>query len=124
VSWWAGGGPGVVLRARLARRSLAAVRLVAAGGPGSGLVAWSSRLPAIPFRAGPWPSCGSGTWSSVAAAARLGVPVIVVPVGPLARVPLARWPVLPAGGHWSPVSSGSLSGAALWSPPLSLALSA
>jgi hypothetical protein len=124
LSWWAGGGPDVVLRARLARRSLAAVRLVAAGAPGSGLVAWCSRLPPLPFRAGPWPSCGSGSWSSVAAAARLGVPVIVVPVGPLARVPLARWPVLPAGGHWSPVSSGSLSGAALWSPPLSLALSA
>jgi hypothetical protein len=124
VSWWSGGGPGVALRARLARRSLAAVRLVAAGGPGSGLVAWCSRLPPHPFRSGPWHSCGSGSWSSVAAAARLGLPVVVVPVGPLARVSLARWPVLPAGGDWSPVSSGPLSGAALWSPPLSLALSA
>jgi hypothetical protein len=124
VSWWAGGGPDVDLRARLARRSLAAVRLVAAGGPGSGIVAWPATLPPFPFRAGPWPSCGSGTWASVAAAARLGLPVVVFPVGPLASVSLSSWPLLPAGGHWAPMSSGPLSGAALWSPPSSLALSA
>jgi hypothetical protein len=124
VSWWAGGGPDVDLRARLARRSLAAVRLVASGAPGSGLVAWPSRLPPHPFRAGAWPSCGSGTWASVAAAARVGLPVVVVPVGELARLPLSSWPALAAGGDWCPLTSGVLAGAALWSPPPSLALSA
>lgn len=124
VSWWAGGGPDVGLRARLARRSLAAVRLVAASSCGSCLVAWPSRLPSYPFRAGAWPSCGSGTWASAAAAARLGVPVTVFPVGALVSVPLSSWPALAAGGSWSPITSGVLAGAALWSPPSSLDLSA
>jgi hypothetical protein len=124
VSWWAGGGPDVDLRARLARRSLAAVRLVAAGSCGSGLVAWPSRLPPLPFRAGSWPSCGSGTWASVAAAARLGVPVVVFPVGEMGNVPLSSWPALAAGGSWSRLTSGVLAGAAIWSPPPSLNLSA
>jgi hypothetical protein len=124
VSWWAGGGPDVALRARLARRSLAAVRLVAASSVGSGLVAWPSRLPPYPFRAGAWPSCGSGTWASVAAAARLGVPVAVFPVGAVAGLPLVSWPALAAGGSWSPLTSGVLAGAAIWSPPPSLDLSA
>lgn len=122
VSWWAGGGPDLELRTRLARRSLSAVRLVAAGGPGSGLVAWPSRLPPLPFRDGPWPSCGSGTWASVAAAARLDLPVVVIPVGSLLDVPLSSWPVLTSGGQWSPVALVTHAGAALWSPPLSFAL--
>ena len=116
VSWWAGGGPDVALRARLARRSLAAVRLVAASSCGSGLIAWPSRLPSQPLRAGPWPSCGSGTWGSVAAAARLGVPVAVFAVGELVTVPLSSWPTLAAGGSWSSITSGVLAGAAIWSP--------
>jgi hypothetical protein len=124
VSWWAGGGPDVALRARLARRSLAAVRLVAASSCGSGLVAWPSRLPPLPFRAGSWPSCGSGTWASAAAAARLGVPAVVFPVGEMVNVPLSSWPALTAGGSWSPLTSGVLAGAALWSPPPSLDWSA
>jgi hypothetical protein len=124
VSWWAGGGPGVALRARLARRSLAAVRLVAAGGFGSGLIAWPLRLPPYPFRSGAWPSCGSGTWASAAAAARLGVPVVVFPVGAVADLPLSSWPALAAGGDWWSLKSGLLAGAALWSPPPSLDLSA
>jgi hypothetical protein len=123
VSWWAGGGPDVALRARLARRSLAAVRLVAASSCGSGLLAWPSRLPSYPFRAGAWPSCGSGTWASVAAAARLGVPVVVFPVGELVTVPLSSWPAPAAGGSWSPLTSGVLAGAAIWSPPPFLDLS-
>ncbi|RKT37906.1 hypothetical protein [Thiocapsa rosea] len=122
VSWWSGGGPDVDLRARLARRSLAAVRLVAASSCGSCLVAWPSRLPSYPFRAGPWPSCGSGTWASVTAAARLGVPVVVFPVGAVVELPLASWPALAAGGSWSPITSGVLAGAAVWSPPSSLDL--
>ncbi|NCC94240.1 MAG: hypothetical protein EOM10_13315 [Opitutae bacterium] len=122
VSWWAGGGPDIALRARLARRSLAAVRLVAASSLGSGLIAWPSRLPPYPFQAGPWPSCGSGTWASAAAAARLGVPVAVFPVGTLAGLPLVSWPALAAGGSWSPLTSGAFAGAALWSPPSSLDL--
>lgn len=122
VSWWAGGGPDVALRARLARRSLAAVRLVAASSCGSWLLAWPSRLPSYPFRAGAWPSCGSGTWASAAAAARLGVPVAVFPVGALAGLPLVSWPALAAGGSWSPLTSDVFAGAALWSPPSSLDL--
>jgi hypothetical protein len=123
VAWWAGGGPDLPLRARLARRSLAAVQLAAAGGFGSGLVAWPSRLPACPFRAGAWPSCGSGTWASCAAAARSGLPVVVFPVGELAGLSLSAWPELAAGGDWWPLKSGVLAGAAQWSPAPSLSLS-
>jgi hypothetical protein len=122
VTWWAGGGPDVALRARLARRSLATVRLVASSSCGSQLIAWPSRLPLYPFRAGPWPSCGSGTWASAAAAARLGVPVVVFPVGELVSVRLSSWPALAAGGSWSPLTSGVFAGAAIWSPPPSLDL--
>lgn len=109
VSWWAGGPASVPLRARLARRSLAAVRFAARGGPGSSLVAFAAALPPRPFSSGPFPSCGSGSWSSVAAAALLGLPVSVVPVGPLASVSPASLPPLPGGGGggvWVSASRG------------------
>ena len=114
VRWWAGGPPALGLRARLARRSLACVRLAAAGGPGSGLVAFVAQLPPRALGAGAWPACGSGSWSSAAAAARLGLSVVVVPVGPLAGVPLSALPALPGGGSWSPVAAGALSGGFRW----------
>ncbi|NCC94801.1 MAG: hypothetical protein EOM10_16300 [Opitutae bacterium] len=123
VTWWAGGGPDLVLRARLARRSRAGIQRVAAGGPGSGLVAWPMVLPPRPFGSGAWPSCGSGTWSSIAAAARLGLPVVVVPVGNLHNLSPSVWPDLGARGHWSRLTSPVLAGAALWSPAPELDLS-
>lgn len=116
VSWWAGGGPDLDLRARLARRSRAGLQRVAAGGLGSGLVAWPMGLPPRPFGSGAWPSCGSGTWSTIAAAARLGLPVVVIPVGSLCTLAPSVWPDLGARGQWSRLSSPVLAGAALWSP--------
>ena len=124
VSWWAGGGAAVPLRARLARRSLACVRAAAAGGPGSGLVAFVSQLPARPFGAGAWPSCGSGSWASVAAASQQGLPVVVVPVGPLAGVSVSSLPALPGGGAWAQVGCGVLAGGFRWVPGPSLLLRA
>ena len=120
VSWWAGGPSSVPLRARLAKRSLACVRSAATGGPGSGLVAFVSQLPARPFRPGAWPSCGSGSWASAAAASRLGLPVVVVPVGSLAGVSVSSLPALPGGGSWSPLGCGVLSGGFRWQPAPSL----
>lgn len=97
VRWLAGGPLDIPLRARLARRSLALVRHLAAT-PGAGLVAFVSSLPSAPFGRGPFPSCGSGAWSTLAAAALLRVSVVVFPVtlSPCHLVPL------PAGGSWQP----------------------
>lgn len=114
VRWWAGGPVTVPLRARLARRSLACVRAASAGGPGSGLVAFVAGLPSRPFAAGAWPSCGSGSWASVAAAALRGLAVVVVPVGGLAGVSVASLPALPGGGAWVPVSAGVVSVGFRW----------
>ncbi len=114
VSWWAGGPASVPLRARLVGRSLACVGAAAGGGPGSGLVAFVGQLPPRPFGAGAWPTCGAGSWGSVAAAALQGLPVVVVPVGALAGVSVSSLPALPGGGSWSPVSAGVLSGGFRW----------
>jgi hypothetical protein len=116
VSWWAGGAVSVPLRARLVGRSLACVGAAAAGGPGSGLVAFVGQLPPRVFGAGAWPSCGSGSWGSAGAAALRGLPVVVVPVGSLAGVSVSSLPVLPGKGSWSPVLSGALSGGFRWVP--------
>ncbi len=108
VSWWAGGGAAVPLRGRLAARSLACVRS-AVGVPRSLVVGFVAAPPPRPFGAGAWPSSGSGSWSSLAAAARLGLPVFVFPAGGFAL------PLLGAGA-WSPVSAGSLVGSLRWVP--------
>jgi len=94
LHWSAGGPLTVPLVARLARRSLAMVRAVAAAG--GSLVAFpASPRPPRAFRPGPFPSCGSGTWATVGAAALLGVPVFVV----YSARPSA---VLPVAGVWTP----------------------
>jgi hypothetical protein len=94
VSWWSGGGPRVPLRGRLAQRSLALVRSLA---PAGALVAFVATPPPHPFGRGAFPPCGSGTWSAVATAARLGVvPVVVSPL------PVALLPPLPTAGAWAP----------------------
>jgi hypothetical protein len=116
VSWWSGGPVAVPLRARLVGRSLACVGAAAAGGAGSGLVAFVGQLPPRAFALGAWPSCGSGSWSSAGAAALRGLPVVVVPVGSLAGVAVSSLPALPGGGSWSPVSAGALSGGFRWVP--------
>jgi hypothetical protein len=114
VAWWAGGSAALPLPARLVGRSLACVRAAGAGGPGSGLVAFVGQLPPRPFGPGAWPSCGSGSWGSAAAAALQGLPVVVVPVGALAGVSVSALPALPGGGVWVPVSAGPLSGGFRW----------
>lgn len=114
VRWWAGGSAAVPLRARLVGRSLACVRAAAGGGPGSGLVAFVAQLPPRPFAPGAWPSCGSGSWGSAGAAARLGLPVVVVPVGGLAGCSVSSLPALPGGGAWVPASAGVASGGFRW----------
>jgi len=84
------------LVARLARRSRALVAWAAAGGSGSGVVAFVAAPPPRPVRVGrSWSACGSGSWSSVALAAGFGLPVVVFPVGCSGGV-LPAWP----GGSW------------------------
>ncbi len=91
VSWWAGGGPAVPLRSRLAARSAACVAAAAAGSVcGSGFVAFVA--------AG---SRSVGTWRSVRLAAAAGLPVVVFPVG--GAVPL---PSLAPGGSWVVAGGG------------------
>lgn len=125
VVWWAGGGPasGIVPAppGRLVGRSLALVRALAAI-PGSTLVGVVAAPPPQPFAPGGWPSCGSGTWGTLAAAAVRGLPVVVVPVG-WASFTAAALPALPGpppwetGGAWAPAaSSGLWSCAWRWQP--------
>ena len=127
VVWWAGGGPvaGVLPSParRLVGRSLAFVRFLAAGGPGSGLVLVVSGPPPRPFASAPgggwsaWPSCGSGSWGSAGAAALLGVPVVVFPFGWRGFAGVSSLPALPGRpGQWVPLSSvvGSWSAGFAW----------
>jgi len=114
VTWWAGGSAAVPLRARLVRRSQAGIKATAAGGAGSGLVAFVSALPAGSLGSDAWPSCGSGSWSSAAFAARLGLAVFLVPVGSLVGVSVASLPALAGVGYWASVGSGVLSGGFRW----------
>lgn len=115
VAWWAGGDPAAPLRARLARRSLAAVELAAASGPGAGLVALVRSSPPRSWSGtGPWWSCGSGSWSSVAAAAALGLTPVVFVAGALDSGEL---PMLPSGpGRWVRAGTGLWSVAWRWLP--------
>ncbi len=118
VSWWAGGGQGVPLRARLVGRSLAAVRSATGSGPGAGLVAVVGGPPPRRWSgSGPWWSCGSGSWSSVAAAAALGLPVVVVPASASVLCSAAELPGLPCGpGCWVPAGGGVWARAWRWAP--------
>jgi len=95
-----------------AARSAALVRAVAASGSGAGLVGF----PAAPCPAGVAParawrvgSPPSGTWSSLALAAGLGVPVVVFPLGG-ARLP--AWP----GGSWVRADAAVWASGWRWSP--------
>jgi hypothetical protein len=96
-----GSGP-----AAFAARSVALVRAVAAGGPGSGFVVF----PAVPCPAGLAPSAspaacfcglGSGSWASAAFAAGLGVPLVVFPCGFSALPPWGVWRPAAAAGAWA-----------------------
>ena len=89
-------------RGAFAARSVALVRAVAAGGPGSGFVVF----PGAPCPAGLSPSArssacfcgsGSGSWASAAFAAGLGLPLVVFPCG---------FSALPLWGRWVPAGSG------------------
>ncbi|MDG4551739.1 MAG: hypothetical protein P9G45_15165 [Candidatus Contendobacter sp.] len=90
-------------RGAFAARSVALVRAVAAGGPGSGLVVF----PSSPCSPGLLPSSsssscfcgsGSGSWASAAFAAGLGLPLVVFPCGFSALPPWGVWrPAAPAG---------------------------
>jgi hypothetical protein len=93
-------------RAAFAARSVALVRAVAAGGPGSGFVVF----PASPCPSGLSPSAspaacfcglGSGSWASAAFAAGLGVPVVVFPCGFSALPPWGAWVPAAASGVWA-----------------------
>jgi len=105
VRWWAGGPASLPIRSRLAKRSAAALQHTAMRGPGSGLVAIVTAPPPRHWSgSGPWWSCGSGTWSTVAAAAARGMRVVVLPAsGPIAL------PSLPGTtGVWAPAGGGGV----------------
>jgi hypothetical protein len=96
-------------RGAFAARSAALVRAVAASGPGAGLVGFvagpcpAGIEPARSWRAG---SSASGSWSTVALAVGLGLPVVVFwcSSGPaqLPAWPGGAWAVAgPPGGVWA-----------------------
>lgn len=94
-------------RAAFARRSAALVQFVAAGGPGSGFVGFvSSPCPAgvAPGRVWRSGSPPSGSWSSLALAAGLGLPVVVFWCGggaPVLPSSWGRWVAAAAAGPWA-----------------------
>jgi len=94
-------------RAAFARRSAALVRAVVASGPGASFVAFvSAPCPAGIAPARSWRSGRpvSGSWSALALAAGLGLPVYVFWCG-------SGKPALPAAwGSWSPVAAGPFAG--------------
>lgn len=97
VSWWAGGGASVPLRARLAARTGAVVSAASAG--------------AVVFLADP-PQPGSGSWLAARLAAGRSLPVVAVPLGFSGSV----LPLLAPGGCWRSLGSGAW----LWCPPPAL----
>ena len=93
-------------RGALPARAAAALRALAAA-PAPVLLAWPNRS-CPPSLSGPsrsWSSCGSGSWSEVALALGLGVPVV------LFDAPAPHWASV--GRSWS---SGPLAGGLLLSP--------
>lgn len=80
VSWWAGGGPGVPLRARLSGR---AAQVVASAE--SGLVAFQP---------------GRGSWRACRLAAARGLPVVVFSQA-LVSLGAGQWVPCPGGGVWA-----------------------
>lgn len=94
-------------RGALPARAAAALRALAAA-PAPVLFAWPGRpcpaALAAPSRS--WRPCGSGSWSEIALALGLGVPVI------LFGAPAPPWAVV--GRSWS---AGPLAGALLLTPP-------
>jgi hypothetical protein len=96
VRWWAGGGPDVPLRARLAARTRA-------------VVAEASAL--VLFPASPT-VVGSGSWLAASAAADRGLPVVVFPWG----FAPAELPELGTGVWVSVGSAGVWAGAWFWRP--------
>ena len=95
-------------RSAFARRSAALVRAVVASGPGAAFAGFvSSPCPAGIAPARSWRSGRpvSGSWSALALAAGLGLPVYVFWCGSGAPALPSAW-----GGSWSRVSSGSFAG--------------
>lgn len=102
--FWRAGGVFGSLRVRLARRSEALVRAVAASPGRRGLVAFvSSPCPLDVAPSARFAGRGSGSWGAVALAVGLGLPVVVFPCG-LGPSALPGW----WGGHWVPVASSGL----------------
>ncbi len=86
VNWWAGGGPQVALRQRLASRSVALAKLATAG--------------AVVFVSSPH---SRGSFLLAGKAAARGLPVVVFPLG---FPPEALPPLSPQGGSWVPAGEG------------------
>lgn len=98
MQWWAGGAATVRLRSRLVGRSLACM------GSASSVVGFVSAFPSRPWSGdGPWFSCGSGSWSSLASVAVRGGSIVVFPFGEAASTPL---PALPVAGVWVRAGEG------------------
>jgi len=117
VHWLAGGDLRVPLHGRLAQRSAALVRAVACAG-GGGLVAFpAAACPTGLVPAATWRSSGSGTWSSLALAAGLGLPVVVFPLDWSPDL-LPPWP----GSAWSTAGAGVWAGGWRFSPAVQQAL--
>lgn len=118
VNYFAGGDTDSQPVLRLIRRSQAMIKYVAdVGGAGSGIFGFVNKLPDKEFaRDKNWPSCGSGTWATIAAANYRGLKVVVFPVEGLKGEDL---PLLPGGeGEWTPLlQNKAFSSGYIWIHP-------
>lgn len=76
---WNAGGTGDNRR-RLITRSQRMVDFVAESSYGSGIIGFVSSFPSKTWGGGAWPSCGSGTWSTLAYANHKDLIVMVYPI--------------------------------------------
>ena len=108
--------PSFSARGALPARASACVRSCATAGPGSGWVAFvSGPCPAgvVPARSWRYGRPASGSWSEIALAVGLGLPVVVFWCAPSA-------PELPAwGGSWVPAGRGVWASGWRYTPPAS-----
>ncbi len=101
--------PSVPFRGRLVVRAVSFVRALSVA-PAPVLLCWPGCAAPVAARPAPsWVSCGSGSWSELALAVGLGVPVVVFL--PPSSLPPSSW------GAWSFVSGGSLAGGWHLAPP-------
>jgi hypothetical protein len=119
VNWGVGGTFESNYTVKLVRRSKRLIRFLSEAKAGGSLVGFVTKPPQHAFaRDKDWPSCGSGTWATIAACNHRRLQVVVFPVAWPTFSP-DQLPVLPGGpGEWQMVMGDNLpAGGYMWMRP-------